>query len=139
MSSIEHTETTTSPEGVWDLWSDVASWPAWDSGVEKAVIDGPFAAGSRGSLQPVAGPRVKYRITELRPGASFVNVSRLPLCRVEFAHELKPLDAGRASVTHRVTFKGPLAPLFRLVIGKDLQRDLPKTVRALVRMAEASR
>ena len=52
MWEYEHSiETEASPEAIYRLYSDVATWPRWDEGIAEVTLDGPFAAGTR------AGPR----------------------------------------------------------------------------------
>jgi hypothetical protein len=35
----------------------MATWPEWNLDTEWVRLDGPFAAGSTGRLQPAAAPR----------------------------------------------------------------------------------
>jgi hypothetical protein len=134
--TTEHSEVSSADrESVWALWSDVGSWPAWDDGIEQVTLDGPFEAGSRGSLKPAGSRAVKFAVIEARPGEGFVDETRLPLARMRFEHELTDAAGGGVRITHRVTISGPLTPLWRRVIGRDLERDLPGTVATLARHA----
>ena len=46
MWTNEHSiETSAAPEEIWELWADVAGWPAWNGDIERIELDGPFAAG----------------------------------------------------------------------------------------------
>ena len=127
--------TQASPEAVWALWSDVATWPEWDDGIEHVTLDGPFAAGTTGALKPAGGPRVRFALTDVRAPHGFADVTRLPLCRMRVEHRLAAQDGGGTRITHRVTMHGPATPLFSRVIGRGLKKDLPDTVRSLARMA----
>lgn len=134
---IEHVETTTAaPAEVFALWADVAGWPSWDEGIAAVTLDGPFVAGSTGTLKPTGGFKVPFALLEVDPGAGFTDVSSLPGCKLRFAHRADRVgDVTR--VTHRADFSGPLAPFFAFVIGRDLVKELPGTVRSLCRAAEA--
>ena len=135
--TIEHTEYTSAPpEAVYRLWSDVSTWTSWDAGLERVAIDGPFAPGTRGTLKPAGGPKVRFELLEVRPGEGFADETKLPLCRMRFEHTATR-EGDRTRVTHRVGFTGAAAPLFVRVIGRGLARDLPDTVRSLARMAAA--
>lgn len=133
--TFEHSECTpASPESIWALWSDVTSWPAWDDGVERVTLEGSFADGTRGTLKPAGGPKVRFELTEVRPAEGFADVTRLPLCRMRFEHSAVR-DGDLTRVSHRVTITGPATPLFSRVIGRGIAKGLPETVRGLVRLA----
>jgi len=133
--SFSHTEHTAgSRDDVWRLWSDVASWPTWDAGVETVALDGPFAAGTTGRLKPAGSKPVGIRLLEARPGEGFVDETRLPLATMRFEHSLAD-DGDGTLITHRVTISGPLTPLWKRVVGRDFVRELPGTVRSLAEHA----
>ncbi len=67
----------------------------------------------------------------------FTDETRLPLCRLRFAHELSTTDDGRTAVTITVSFHGLLRPLFQRVIGNDIARELAGQTQRLVQVAEA--
>ena len=37
---------------IFDRWADMDSWPEWDEAIAWTRLDGPFAAGSTGTLKP---------------------------------------------------------------------------------------
>lgn len=133
--TFEHTEyTPASPDSVWAHWSDVTSWPAWDPGVERVSLEGPFAAGTKGTLKPMGGPKVRFELSDVRPGEGFADVTKLPLARMRFDHTAIR-EGDRTRVTHRVTIGGLATPLFSRLIGRGVAKDLPDAVKALVRVA----
>lgn len=128
----EHTATTTaSPDAVYALWADVATWPTWDTSVEAATIDGPFVAGARGSMTLEGAMRVEFVLVEVEPGVGFLDETVLPDLVLRFDHRVRPAAAG-AEVTVRVTIEGPAAG----DMGPMVTADTPDAVAALVRMAE---
>lgn len=136
MWTAEHTIiTTVSKEAVWKTWADVENWSRWDKGVESCYMNGEFKTGTTYTLKPVGGPEAKAVITECQPLKRFADVTKLPLAKMEFIHELKEEQDG-LHVTHRVTISGLLGFLFVQVIGKDTARDLPETMNALVQVAK---
>jgi len=63
----------------------------------------------------------------------------LPLTTLDFTHTYTSGGAGKpAMITHRIEMSGLLTPLFRRIIGKSIQKDLPHAMEKLARMAEAS-
>ena len=138
MWTFEHTETTTSaPAQLWARYAEPATWPEWDHETAAVTVQGPFEAGTRGTLKPVKGPTARFTLTEVTPCVGFTDVSRLPLARLTFTHRIDPPPTG-SLFTHRVTLHGPLAPLFARVIGKNIAASLPAAMRALARLSETA-
>lgn len=133
----ETVETTASAAQVWALWEDVPRWTQWDEGLDDIGIDGPFTVGTCGHIKPTSGPRLRFALIEVDPGRAFTDETRLPLCRLRFAHTLTPIDEERTAVTLTVSFHGPLRALFQRVIGKDIAADLRAQLERLVATAEA--
>lgn len=125
------------PARVFALWADPAGWPVWDPDLVEAELVGPFAVGSRGAVRPVKGPRTRIVLREVTPARSFAAVSDLPLCRMVFEHTIHTAAVG-CRVTHAVRFEGPLAMLYRRLIGPSIERGLPGTMMGLKRAAERS-
>lgn len=124
-----------SPERLFALYADVAHWSTWDDSVASSSIFGPFTAGTSGTMQPKSGMKAKIVLVSVMKDKSFTVQSALPLCMMTFEHELLPL--GNATrVVHRVTFDGPFSFLFGFIIGRQIQKDLPKTLLGLKHAAE---
>jgi uncharacterized protein YndB with AHSA1/START domain len=129
--------TAATPEQVWAVWADVAGWSQWDHAVESAELDGPFEQGTRGVLKPTGGPKTRFTMTEATPNRSFTDRAGLPLGSLEFIHSLTPTVNGTI-IVHRVCMRGPLTPVFRRLIGSNIERGLPSAVTALARLAEGA-
>ncbi len=133
---ISHTIRIATPRNqIFALYADVASWPTWDSELVDAHLPA-FAQGAIGWLKPRQGPKSKIKLVEIQQDTSFTVESALPLCRMQFGHDLADED-GQTRVTHWVSFTGALAPLFRRLIGKGIARSLPDTLAGLKRACEA--
>ncbi len=132
MWHFEHSvDAPVSASQVWRVWSDLANWHTWDSGVDWVRPDGPFAEGTTYTMKPSAGPEVRATMIHCERDHSFTDETRLPLCRLRFEHVVNPLDIG-VRVTHRVTMSGPGTVLFRHVIGRNIARDLPGAMSRLI-------
>lgn len=125
------------PAQVFALWADSPGWAAWDPDVKAASIDGPFVAGATGTITPTQGPTMRIRVTRVVPDRAFDAEARLPLCTMRFVHECEA-EGDRTRVTHRVHFEGPLAFVFRRVIGPSLERGIPGTMAGLRRAVEGA-
>jgi hypothetical protein len=134
-----HTTSTASPAAIFARWADVARWPEWNSDIEWVRLEGPFAQGSTGALKPRGGPRVRFVIDRLVPGREFVDVSKLFGARLSFAHTVAGAGEGGSTIEVEVTIAGPLAPLWRRVLGSGLRASAQPDLERLVAAAEAAR
>ncbi|ELV8595254.1 SRPBCC family protein [Vibrio fluvialis] len=123
------------PEKIYPFYSNVNDWAAWDPDVTSSSIDGDFVQGTKGRLNPMKGPEAKIEFTEVTINKSFTTISRLPLCQISFEHELRGKGM-QTEVIHAVKFSGFLAPLFGRLIGKQMKRALPATMKGLKQAVE---
>lgn len=137
MLIIKHTvETTASPEAIWHIWEDVTNWNTWDHGIEFSTINGPFAAETTGTLKPVGGPLVQTKLTSVQRNKMFVDEAKLTFARIIVTHFLTESD-GKTYVTHQIEMTGPLAFFFAIVIGRNMKRNLPQEMMAMIKKAES--
>ena len=129
-------ETTASPAAIWQVWQDVRNWNTWDHGIEFSTIDGPFEVGTTGTLKPKGGPLVHTTLTQVEPMKMFVDEASLPLTRIIVSHSLSE-SKGKTSVTHHIEMKGPLSFIFAFLIGRNMKKNLPQEMMAMVRKAES--
>ena len=139
-STVAAADPLATPDQVWSVYTRVARWPEWDLGLARCTIDGPFHAGTGGTLQPKGGPALRYRITAAEPGRGFsdqtpIPHALLPLAVVHLEHELTPLPAGGTRITHRVRFSGVLGRLAARLMTRGFEQDLPESVRSLATYA----
>lgn len=125
------------PARIFALYADAAGWASWDPDIAAATREGPFAAGSTGTITPKQGPTTRIRLTRVIADRAFDAEARLPGCTMRFEHELEPRGA-ETHVTHRVVFEGPMAWLFGRLIGRQIDRGMAGTLAGLKRAAEAA-
>lgn len=136
MWELEHTHrTTAAPDRVWEWYLDHASAPDWDPLVARISPDGPMVVGGTGRNTPRTGPSVPFRYTEVTPGVSYTEVSRLPGARMAFTHLLTP-DGSGTTISHGMRCEGPLTPVYRLLLGRSYRSGMPAALAALARSAE---
>lgn len=125
------------PSAFFDHWADMATWPEWNLDTEWVRLDGPFVQGACGELKPKGGPKVRFRVERLVPDREFVDVSRLLGARLTFDHQVSASPAGTA-VSVEVTLCGPLAPVWRLLLGKGVAASVQPDLDRLARRAEGA-
>jgi Polyketide cyclase / dehydrase and lipid transport len=128
----DHTlETEASPEAVFAVWADVEGWPGWDASLVATTLDGPFAAGTTGTLHPQGMPEpVAFTITAVDEGAGFADETRLGPLVLRFTHRAEP-HFGGARITVTIAAEGPDADQ----VGPAVAADLPESVAALAAAA----
>ncbi len=141
MWEYEHSiETAASREAIYQLYSDVVTWPLWDDGIAQVTLDGPFAVGAQGVLTAKGQEPLTFRIVEVQPNVGFADETKMPAAGValRFAHILTPLGGGRTRITHRVTITGAAADTLGPHIGPAITAGIPNTMAALARYALGS-
>ena len=155
---FSHTvKTTASADDIWQLWTDVEGWPAWDSELIHAELAGPFSLGATGRLVPQRGAPSSFVISQLSNSEqskqrSYTLTVQLPLCKLHVkrffpcpdaalsdAPSNAPSNAPNADLyfTHEVSFEGVTAVLFRVLLGRQFRRVLPEVMQSLRRLAES--
>ena len=114
----------TSPENIFDVYTNVEKWCNWDADVKSSSISGEFKQGVKGVLIPSKGPKAKFSLVEVTLNQSFSSETKLPLCRMRFEHELNP-SGEFTEVTHRIEFTGALSFIWRRLIGSQIKKGLP--------------
>src|SRR5919204_1575141 len=100
-------EADVTPEAIWALYEDVSTWPTWDAQAELIIRDGPFEAGTTGTMKFVGQPPLNYRLTKVEPLREFVDETPVDELVVRVSHVLKPLPSGRLQITYSARIDGP--------------------------------
>lgn len=137
MQFESHIQINAPAEAVFALYANVSQWPAWDTDVKSASIQGAFVSGARGVIEPKGGPKSDIVFSQVVTDKSFTVGCKLPLCNMRFEHELTPNNEGTRA-THRVVFEGLLAPLFGRLIGSGMRKTLPGVMQTLKSVAESA-
>jgi hypothetical protein len=120
---------------IWDVWTDLASFPRWDPREERTEPRGPFAVGTTVWSKQRGNPGGESTITGIEPRRRWTAESPLPGGRLVIEHVVEPVGPGRVKVAKHYEAHGPLVALFRLYYGPRVRRALPETFRALQREA----
>lgn len=106
----------------------------WDRGLTSARLEGPFVVGARGEIVDRSGRTSTFVVVEVEQGEHATYEVRLPAARLVLRRSLTGHRSRR--LRHEVTFGGPLAPVWAVVLGRGFRRQLPPTLDALVTAAE---
>lgn len=130
-------EAAVPPTAVWEkAYADAEAWPQWNAELRSASLDGPLALGARARIVFRTGLRLRFEIVEFEPGRLFTDESRLPGARMGHRHLVEP-NANGCRLTNTIYIEGPLAPLWRRILGPAAARTLPDAQRAVIALAGA--
>lgn len=138
MSRWETTSTLDSdlpPSAIWQrAYAPAEAWPAWNAEIRTAELDGPLRLGARAKIVFRTGLRLRFEVVEFEEGRLFTDESRLPGARMGHRHLVEPVGEG-CRLTNTIYIEGPLAPLWRRILGPAAARTLPDAQRAVVALA----
>jgi len=101
------------PEAIWTILTDGASFPSWDSGVDR--VDGTIAPGETIKVSVKANPGRSFpvKVTEFQPGQRMVWSGGMPLGLFKGVrtYTLAPQGNGTTKFTMREEYTGPLLPM----------------------------
>lgn len=137
---FQHEVVTSAPAAeVWRLWSDVSTWPSWDTELESARLDATFASGVTGVLKGKGAPESAFTIAEVVDGQRHVVITKLPLGgELIIERSLVSSEQG-TRFRHDVRFEGFGGRLLSAFLGKGYREALPGAMERLRALAEASR
>jgi Polyketide cyclase / dehydrase and lipid transport len=126
-------ETDLTPEAIWALYDDVSTWPSWDAGAELITRDGPFEAGTTGTMKFVGQEALQYRLKKVEPRREFVDETPVGPLVVRVSHLLEPLEHG-SRITYSAEIDGPEDQAQQ--IGPMITADFPETMASLIAVAK---
>jgi len=129
----ENIEVNATPQRIWNLFSDVAGWKAWNAGIEHIEIHGPFAAGTTFTMQPPGSEAFVSTLTTVTGNEAFTDETVVDGTRVEVHHGIVPLEDGRSRIVYSTRIEGPAAA----EIGPFVTEDFGSVLLSLKRLAEA--
>jgi len=131
-------ETSASPAAVWKIWSDTSTWQEWNPDVQSMTLNGPFAAGTSGTMKTKQGTR-QVQLTEVVPGRSFrLETTVIPLTRFAFECQVVAGPAGKTTISQGIRVGGPLGGVVGGMMGPQIANTFPPLLEGLARKAESS-
>jgi uncharacterized protein YndB with AHSA1/START domain len=120
-----------SPDRVWQLWSDVASWKAWNPDVRDCAVDGAFAAGSTVRMVLGDGTAVPLELVDVRAGRSFTDRAEIDGVVLTTLHTIEDAGTGQR-ITYALEVDGDAPEPVLAEIGGAVSADWPQTLAGLV-------
>jgi hypothetical protein len=141
---VSRWETTSSldaevaPAAIWEkAYRDAGAWPRWNAELKAATLDRPLAAGAVARIAFRSGLRLRFRVVEFEDGHLFTDEAHLPGARMGHHHLVEPVGPAGSRLTNTIYIDGPLAGLWRRLLGPAAARTLPDAQRAVVDLARS--
>ena len=132
-------EAGVTPASIWErAYAEAAAWPEWNAEIKRASLDGPLALGTTAKIVFGTGLRLRFRVVVFDDGRLFTDESRLPGARMGHRHLIEPTASG-SRLTNTIYIEGPLAPVWRRIMGPAAARALPGAQQAVVELGTAGR
>jgi uncharacterized protein YndB with AHSA1/START domain len=142
MLEVTHTEFSNStPETVWSLWSNIETWPVWDTALEwcRHEKDSSFEVGGKALLMPKgAFEPVSMVITECTAPRSFTDDAKTGLGLIRLSHTLE-LKGDGVMITHTMQIfpcHAAAQAILETQLFPKMQKALPQSVKTLAALAE---
>lgn len=123
---------------VWEVFSDVESWPEWTASVTSLVArDGAgLAIDKRFAIKQPGMSKLVWKVSEIDPGSSWTWVQRSPGVRVSARHWVIPQPGGRTLVRQQLDQRGVLGALVGRLMVKKTKRFLELEAQGLKARSE---
>ncbi len=138
MTATAHTCSARSPHTpaeIWALIADPDRWPSWNSAADSLVLDGPFVAGTRGTLTPPGGNPLPFTLVEVSPGQGYVSVTEIASTVSLRSTTRLGSDGDVTVVSQHSELIGPAAVYFAPAFGEALVNGVERTVGRLAGVA----
>lgn len=132
-------DTSASPETLWRIWSQPESWPEWNPDVEEVKLNGPFAAGTSGTMRTKRGGSHPIRLESIEHGKSFeLEAAAIPGAKFHFRCAIEALASGGSRLSQSIGMTGGMAWLYGPMMGGKIAQSFEPILKGLADKAESS-
>jgi uncharacterized protein YndB with AHSA1/START domain len=131
-------ETKASPARVWQVWSDVNTWPNWNPDMKESRLDGPLKAGQTGVINTRSGGKHDVVVTQFADGRSFeLESTAMPATKMAILATITPTSTG-SRISQAFEARGLLAPVVGPMMGGMILKTFNSVLEGLKEKAESS-
>ena len=130
-------DTTAPPARVWQVWSDINSWPEWNPDMKESHIDGALRLGATGSINTRSGGKHDVVVTQFEQGSSFeLESTALPGTKMAIRATIAPSGSG-SRITQGFEPRGLLAPIVGPMMGGAILKTFTSVLTGLKQRVES--
>jgi uncharacterized protein YndB with AHSA1/START domain len=127
--AADRIEIAASPQSVWDVLTDIESWPTWNPDVKSMSMEGDLAEGS--TFRWRAGPgTITSRIQQVEPPRLIGWTGAIFGIKAKHVYRLEPRD-GATIVYTEESYEGLITRVLRGSLQKALDKGLSDGLRYL--------
>ena len=127
--AADEIEIVASPQAVWDVLTDLESWPRWKSDVKSMSVEGALAKGT--VVRWRAGPgTITSTIQDVRPPTLIAWTGTTFGIKARHVYRLEPRGEGTLVHTEE-SYEGLVARLLRGSLQNTLEKGLSDGLRSL--------
>lgn len=123
-------------EQLWLAWTDMEKRLEWDYDTRWIMLNGPFEAGSTFDFKVKGGPEMTMVITEATKNRSFTDCCKFFGAKLYGSHDILPTENGELEVKTTIKMTGPLAFLWKKLVGNGVVASLPKQTDLMIACAK---
>jgi hypothetical protein len=120
----------------WQFWTNVSNWPAIDSSVESASLDGPFQSGTKGTTKPRGREPIRWQLGEVQEGRSAVVIVPVPGAALRCAWKFEDSAIHKTRITQRAVIEGEKARNYIATVAPELEAGIPQGMQKLAETIE---
>jgi Polyketide cyclase / dehydrase and lipid transport len=121
----------------WNFWTDVNNWVVVEPSVDWVKLDGPFAAGTKGTTKPRNSDQVEWLIVEVQDRRRAVIDISVPGAVMRFDWRFEEITGGRTRITQRASLEGERAADYEAV-ARQMEEGMPQGMQKLADSIEQS-
>jgi Polyketide cyclase / dehydrase and lipid transport len=131
-------ETKATPARVWQVWSDVNTWPAWNPDMKESRLDGPLKLGTTGMINTNSGGKHDVVVTHFEDGRSFeLESTAMPGTKMGIRATVEPTANG-TRISQAFEARGLLAPVVGPMMGGMILKTFNSVLEGLRQKAEST-
>jgi len=125
-------------EDIWQLWTDINSWPKWHGDLDYCKLTGKFEVGNHFILKPKGVKPVKIMLTEIEEGRKFSDCTTFFGAKMHDTHSMEDTPEGLC-LSNTLVVTGPLKWLWIKLVAQNVADTVPDEMESLVNLARGIR
>lgn len=131
-------ETKAPPTRVWQIWSDVNTWPEWNPDMKESQLNGPLQVGTTGMINTRSGGKHDVVVTYFEDGRGFeLESTAMPATKLAIRATVTPTANG-TRVSQAFEARGLLAPVVGPMMSGSILKTFNSVLEGLRQKAESS-
>ena len=131
-------ETKAAPARVWQVWSDVNTWPEWNPDMKESRLDGPLKLGATGMINTRSGGKHDVVVTSFEDGRSFeLESTAMPATKMAIRATVMPTADG-TRMSQAFEARGLLAPVVGPMMSGTILKTFSSVLEGLRQRVESS-